>query len=800
MGRLFTSGFELQSLTAGMEFEAFNATYLSIDTGTYRSGAASLLSNVTSTGNSYASYTMPTVAAGRTYYGRCYIKVDTLPGIDCSIIGFGLSVGSYGLDVRLETGGTLALYVSGAKVGSSSGAINDGNWHRVEISYTYTGGACTARLNGVEFSTGTLASQAFTVFTVGAAFWSSNTTGKWWFDDLALNDEQGSYQNSFPGDGKVICIRPNGAGESASWLRAGTDSGANWSQCNNIPPNDATSYVRTTTLNALDMYACTDSGIGASDVVNVVAVGGRMCRSAATCPSFKFRIVKTGGGTQSLSAAIVPNSATWRTNANAVPRTSPITLYLDPDSAAWTQTTLDSMQIGVVMTVNQTPYVWISSVWAMVDYTPGVVNKDFSGTATLATSNPNADITRFANLAGAAALATTTPATVDLSRILPFAGTAAMASSTATADLLRYGNLSGVAALQISAPDCDLQALAFKDFAGAAAAVSDTAAPELARYGNFAGAATLISALTTADLLRFANLVGGAALASSIGACDINRFGNLAGVAAISSAAPEADLLRYGNFTGLAELLSLLPDCDLSLLGGSYKEFAGEAALVSATTAPELSRYGNFAGAATLISALTTADLLRFVNLSGGAALASSIGACDINRFGNLAGIAAISSAAPEAGLLRYGNFVGLAGILSLLPDCDLSLLGGSYKEFAGEAILAPLTAAADLGRYSLFGAAAGMVADTPGAGLNRYGNLAGTAVLQGVTPVADLSGIPYIAGELSVVPSCQRLNVLPECQRLNVLPECQRLNVVPECQRLNVLPECRRLNIMPEA
>jgi hypothetical protein len=109
--------------------------------------------------------------------------------------------------------------------------------------------------------------------------------------------------------------------------------------------------------------------------VNVVEVWGRFRNDTADASqNFRFEIEKTGSGTKTLSATIVPNSTTWKTNAIATPWTAPIVTYQDPDSAAWTLTTLDSMQIGYKLTQDGTGtrQIQVSSVSAIVDYTPYV--------------------------------------------------------------------------------------------------------------------------------------------------------------------------------------------------------------------------------------------------------------------------------------------------------------------------------------------------------------------------------------------------------------------------------------------
>jgi hypothetical protein len=72
--------------------------------------------------------------------------------------------------------------------------------------------------------------------------------------------------------------------------------------------------------------------------------------------------MKTTAGTKTQSAALIPNSVTWATNAVTFPFNPPLTTYADPDSATWTQATLDTMQIGYKLTATNTRTIAISNI------------------------------------------------------------------------------------------------------------------------------------------------------------------------------------------------------------------------------------------------------------------------------------------------------------------------------------------------------------------------------------------------------------------------------------------------------
>jgi len=120
-----------------------------------------------------------------------------------------------------------------------------------------------------------------------------------------------------------------------------------------------------------DLYNLAASGMNAGDEVKVVHVGVRFAASAASSnPSFMVQIEKEASGTKAQSAAITPNSTSWRTNRTSAPYTTyPITAYLDPDgSDPWTQAKLDAAQVGFIISTSNTNYLYVSKVWVMVSY------------------------------------------------------------------------------------------------------------------------------------------------------------------------------------------------------------------------------------------------------------------------------------------------------------------------------------------------------------------------------------------------------------------------------------------------
>lgn len=381
MARLLSIGFELQSVVAGIEFDASNGSgSKSISTGVYRGGLASLRVNPSGSywflGHQYRSN-----ASTSKVYARFCIYIGTYPGAPISIFAFAASTtgGNSGGQLQLNSDGTLQLgYYNGTwnSIGSPSQVLARGVWYRIELSYDDSDGnnTVTARVEGKEFATGNgnnLGGNG--CIQLGDLFDSDTFDIN--FDDVAVNDESGSFQNSWPGNGKIIHLEPNASGDANSFAtQTGGTGGAsnNYTRVSETSPDDDTTYNGSSTLNEEDLFNLDVSGISADDVVKLVSVGMRFKNSVADASAeIKAEIIKTTGGTKTQSSGIVPNSTSWRTNSIADPKSYPLTLYQDPDSATWTKTTLDSMQVGYKLTTapgTAGRRIDVSKVWALVEY------------------------------------------------------------------------------------------------------------------------------------------------------------------------------------------------------------------------------------------------------------------------------------------------------------------------------------------------------------------------------------------------------------------------------------------------
>jgi len=286
MARLATTGFEwndTSNLIGGPDGDV-GSSGATIDNATFRSGAFSGKVDVTVNGNARIVFFSFTGSTTTTYFARAYVNFSSL-GTNSSTPTAVLAEASVKTGICLVNS-SLQWLIPGA--GSATGATftpSTGRWYRLEYSYQSSSGAWEWRVDANTIATGTNTSAtAPTDFLVGPALVRSGASFVAYFDDIALNDSTGTSQNSFPGEGKIVLLKPvslNANGGSWTDDNSASTSAALTDAIDNSPPNgiaNTTSgggnhMVRNSAANTnLDMnltdYAT--AGLVSGDVVNVL--------------------------------------------------------------------------------------------------------------------------------------------------------------------------------------------------------------------------------------------------------------------------------------------------------------------------------------------------------------------------------------------------------------------------------------------------------------------------------------------------------------------------------------------------
>ena len=373
--RLYTNGFELASLTQGVEFSSGGTgTLIAIESSPVHGGSSSIgIAPVI--GFRWFGHVFSSSLVSSDIYVRTYIYVNSAVTTgEAEIISMYDSAGvARKVHVTLTTDGTLELNnPAGGQIGSDSAILNTNQWYRVELHVDHSSTFAEAFLDGVSFAS---SSAVATSDDYDAVYFGTPTSGATFdinWDDIAINDESGSLQVSLPGDGKVVYMRPNAAGDNAA------DTGV-FSDLDEITPNDATDFVDLDTATSIADYnasSTSEYGIDSFDNITLVHVGARVREESSAATLYNLRLKSASGGTVSASSPDADiGDTTWRTNpvgGNNL-MLNRLVSYTDPTTGvAWTPTgtnSLDNMQIGVATT--NTSDVDVSALWARVEYTEG---------------------------------------------------------------------------------------------------------------------------------------------------------------------------------------------------------------------------------------------------------------------------------------------------------------------------------------------------------------------------------------------------------------------------------------------
>ena len=411
MARLWSSGFELNG------FLDWSAGNLTVQTSTVRSGTYAAESVLVSGSARGVRHIFQSAPSNGPYYYRVYLRVATRPSAENRIIALTNAdslTASHIAWLTHDNSGVLKLYDEDGQITGTT-TLSTGVWYRLEMQVDRTAAAGSqvvrALVDGTEFagSATRSLSAGIWVCVVGANLANeAQTVGSWFFDDVALNNSTGSFQNTYPGEGEIIHLRPNATGDNSDWTN-------DYTTIDEVTPNDATDFISSNTNNQIEdvNLDTTPAAMASSDVINVVQVGVRFNISDATGadPTACLRIKASASGTVEESANLNNNTTTWTTNSNTTPKNYVLTLYDLPGASttAWTKADLDQAQIGVRETTTDTHLVQVSTLWLLVDHKPGQTIIDLTADINGVTTTPSATVNVARSLIGAVDGVTTTP-------------------------------------------------------------------------------------------------------------------------------------------------------------------------------------------------------------------------------------------------------------------------------------------------------------------------------------------------------------------------------------------------------
>jgi hypothetical protein len=186
-------------------------------------------------------------------------------------------------------------YPSGTIVASTTADLSAGTYQYVEVKALFSPtatGSVSVQVNGSNIInvTGIVLSGSGNAWANTIAIGTSSYQAQ--IDDLYICDGTGTINNDFLGDVAVQLLLPNGDGAINDFSQVGGTSGQNYTSVNEVPPDDDTSYVYSSTVGDIDAY--TLASIGSPSAV----IGVQITASARKDDS-STRVVALGFGNAS---------------------------------------------------------------------------------------------------------------------------------------------------------------------------------------------------------------------------------------------------------------------------------------------------------------------------------------------------------------------------------------------------------------------------------------------------------------------------------------------------------------------
>lgn len=276
---------------------------------------------------------------GRRYYVRWRFWAPALPGGVTEFLRGIDTGGSIAFRVRTTATGNVQMLSGNASFLGLAGVMNVGAWNLLELEWQINDAAaadeCELRLNGA--STGVL-TPALTDLAIASLRFGQQASSTWtlYYDDIALNDDQGAVENSWPtsikaaqatssvsGRGAIVATALKGARAVASVMGRGAVTAAG---AKNARAASSVSGAGSVTATGNGAVAPARTGLGrVTGGGSVTAAGRKGARATSTVSAISHvtaagrkdarvvSIVSAGG-----RLTVAGSSATFRTRPGHV--------------------------------------------------------------------------------------------------------------------------------------------------------------------------------------------------------------------------------------------------------------------------------------------------------------------------------------------------------------------------------------------------------------------------------------------------------------------------------------------------
>lgn len=285
-------------------------------------------------------------------------KMDKLPDTTnrCGIIQFRNEDNEAQITLFVQPTGQISVRqgITGGGAGievanSGSNLLQDGAWNHIEMRVVCDElvGKIELRVNqqvwidksGID--TANDVPVNIQMFVLGSPNGGVSNDPTILYDDLFWWDTNGSRNNTFMGDQKVLTLFPDGNDANQDWSVSGAGSG--YEAIDETPADDDTSYIEATDVDSISDFTVEDipAETGVINIVSAVSVYSKQ--------------KKTDAGTANSQMSVLVNGVSG--NGEDRPVTTAYTYYTDifevsPDTGTtWTEDEINSMKLRIKKTV-----------------------------------------------------------------------------------------------------------------------------------------------------------------------------------------------------------------------------------------------------------------------------------------------------------------------------------------------------------------------------------------------------------------------------------------------------------------
>jgi len=351
MARVFMCGYETGSIDEDGGSFIQSVGEQTLLTSGARTGTYAVRTRPTNEGTGSHGYRSIALASNYTdVYFRIGLRIDHHAGNTGSITFWRDFDTASGLQIELlhNPYNTISAYRGGTGLATSAVLFTCNVWHLLRIRHLVhdSTGVFQVYLDDdaspiIDFSGDTCNTANVNVarFAIGAISFSyryyENSCYVYW-DDLAVNDASGTYENALPNKGGIIYLKPTGAG---NYTQLTPSTGSNYACVDEVPPSTA-DYVYSDTEDKRDTYTLEDVPAIYNTVYLVQPIAYAALSAAGTGG---IRTTVRSGATDDDDDATISLSTTYAFARGDV-------RYRDPaDSAAWTPAKVNALESGVVV-------------------------------------------------------------------------------------------------------------------------------------------------------------------------------------------------------------------------------------------------------------------------------------------------------------------------------------------------------------------------------------------------------------------------------------------------------------------